>query len=429
TITATVAADATGNLVNTATVTAPTGSIEIDTANNTATDTDTIVRQVDLAVTKTDNVTTAGPGDVLNYVIVVTNNGPSDAVGAQVTDTFPAQLTSISFTSTAAGGATGNTASGTGNLSETLTLPSGASVTYQISATVVDSATTDILNTVTVAAPVGTTETDTANNTASDQDTLIPGVDLAITKTNGTTGVSAGRNTTYTIVVTNNGPNAVTGATVADTFSALLSNITYTSSVTGGATGNTASGTGNLNDTVNMPSGSTITYTVQALVDINAVGQSLVNTATVTAPNTVRELNPNNNSATDTDTIDELLAQLSGFVYVDLDDDGVFDANERGIAGVEIILEQNGAQIDTTTTGSDGSYAFADLAAGDYQVRETQPSTFRDGQETAAGGQGTVADDDLFSVTLAPGDNAQQLNFGEISLQPSKRDLLASRFA
>ena len=297
--------------MNTATVTAPTGSIEVDATNNTATDTDTITRRADLGVTKTDNVTTAGPGDVLSYQIVVSNIGPSDVTGAQVTDNFPAQLGSVTFTSTAAGGATGNTASGSVNISQTLNLPVGGSVTYLVSATVSDSATSNILNKVTVTAPTGTTEINTANNTATDEDTLLPGVDLSITKTNNATSVTANRNTTYTIVVSNAGPNAANGATVTDTFAALLSNVTYTSVASGGATGNTASGSNNLNETVNLPSGSSITYTVQGLVDAAAAGQTLVNTATVTAPNTVTELNPNNNTATDTDPIDELLAQLS----------------------------------------------------------------------------------------------------------------------
>ncbi|MCY7355510.1 MAG: DUF11 domain-containing protein [Lysobacter sp.] len=41
--------------------------------------------------------------------------------------------------------------------------------------------------------------------------------DLGITKTNGTTTVTSGASTTYTVVVTNNGPDPVTGAVVSDT--------------------------------------------------------------------------------------------------------------------------------------------------------------------------------------------------------------------
>ena len=49
------------------------------------------------------------------------------------------------------------------------------------------------------------------------------------------------------------------------------------------ATGFTASGSGNINDTVNLPVGATITYTLIANIASGATG-TLVNTATVTAP-------------------------------------------------------------------------------------------------------------------------------------------------
>jgi uncharacterized repeat protein (TIGR01451 family) len=60
----------------------------------------------------------------------------------------------------------------------------------------------------------------------------------------------------------------------------------YASSTTGGATGNTASSMGNINDTVTMPAGSTITYIVTANINPASVG-TLSNTATVTPPSGV----------------------------------------------------------------------------------------------------------------------------------------------
>ena len=46
--------------------------------------------------------------------------------------------------------------------------------------------------------------------------------DLAITKTDGVNSVMQGGTTTYTIVVSNNGPGAVTGATVSDPMPAAM---------------------------------------------------------------------------------------------------------------------------------------------------------------------------------------------------------------
>jgi uncharacterized repeat protein (TIGR01451 family) len=60
---------------------------------------------------------------------------------------------------------------------------------------------------------------------------------------------------------------------------------------------------GNIADTVSIPAGQSITYTADCSVSSSATG-TLSNTATVTAPPTVRDPYPGNNSATDTDTLD-----------------------------------------------------------------------------------------------------------------------------
>jgi hypothetical protein len=105
------------------------------------------------------------------------------------------------------------------------------------------------------------------------------------------------------VVVTNSGPSSVTGATVMDTLPSALTGVTYTAAATGGATGFTASGSGNIDDTaVNMPSGSKITYTIHATVPSTATG-TLSNTATVTSPAGVPDPTPSNNTATDNDVV------------------------------------------------------------------------------------------------------------------------------
>ena len=71
--------------MNTATVTAPAGVTDSPLTNNSATDTDTLTPQTDLAITKT-GPSSAQWGDPINYVLTVKNNGPSDATG--VTDSF-----------------------------------------------------------------------------------------------------------------------------------------------------------------------------------------------------------------------------------------------------------------------------------------------------------------------------------------------------
>src|SRR5262249_35801061 len=127
------------------------------------------------------------------------------------------------------------------------------------------------------------------------------GVDLTITKSDGVTSALSGSTVTYTITVTNHGTDAVTGATVSDPFPAAISLASWTCSASGGATC-TASGTGDINDTVHIPPAASLTYTVQATISPSATG-SLTNTATVTAPNGVTDVDLANNTSTDIDTL------------------------------------------------------------------------------------------------------------------------------
>src|SRR5206468_5682458 len=120
----------------------------------------------DLKITKTDNVTTAIPGGTLTYTIVVSNLGPSDVTGATVFDDFPAQITSVSYTSVGIGGAASNLTARTADpLNETVDLPAGSSITYTVMANIAPAATGTMSNTVTVTAPAGAT--DPAGNESS----------------------------------------------------------------------------------------------------------------------------------------------------------------------------------------------------------------------------------------------------------------------
>ena len=170
TASASISASATGSLSNTATVSAPSGVTDPTPGNNSATDTDTLSPQADLAITKTDGVTTAVPGGSVTYTITASNAGPSNAPGATVTDVFPAALT-VTWTCVGAGGGT-CTASGSGNIGDTVNLPSGGSVTYTASANVSASATGSLSNTATVSAPSGITDPTPGNNSATDTDTI-----------------------------------------------------------------------------------------------------------------------------------------------------------------------------------------------------------------------------------------------------------------
>ncbi len=296
------AAGATGAGTATAQVdNAPAASAGITVTEITATKTAAV------AVNNSGPAGEVNPGDVIEYTITLSN--PSgQAATVSFNDPRPANTTLVAGSVVAPGGSTINTGSSASDTAVSISgiaIPASSSVTVKFRVLVPDPAGgTSISNQGTVTRGTFNILTDDpAVGGAADVTTtpVVSTADLSITKTDGVTSKVPGTNKTYTIVVTNAGPNAVTGARVADTFPAIFTGVTFTTSATGGATG-FANGSGNINQVVNMPSGSTITYVVSGNISASATG-TLVNTATVTAPGTVSDPTPGNNSATDTDTL------------------------------------------------------------------------------------------------------------------------------
>ncbi len=297
---------ATGTLSNT--VTAVASVTDNTPGNNSATDNDTVLTpEADIAVSKDDGVTTAVPGiTVLTYTITVSNNGPSDDPAVSLVDNFPSEL-SCTFTSVAGGGATGNTAAGSDDLTEVLNMPVSSSVTYTVTCDIDPAATGTLSNTATASASV--TDPVSGNNSAIDNDTqLTPEADVSVTKDDALTIAIPGDTTViYTIVVANDGPSADPAVTLTDTLPAELS-CTFTSTTSGGASGNTAGGSGDLSETLDMPVGGMVSYNVSCDIDPSATG-TLSNTAVVAA--SVTDPDSGNNMATDDDTVLEPEADLS----------------------------------------------------------------------------------------------------------------------
>ena len=283
-----------------------TSTVTFTNANNTASAVAVAslrpTPRADLSVTKTDLVAMYVPGATTTYTIVTSNAGPDAVAGASLVDNLPAAITSAAWTCAGAGGAACPAASGTGSLNASVTLPVGGSLTYTVVATLSPTATGNLVNTATLNALSSTPDPNTANNTATDTDTPAPRADLAVTKTDGTTTYVPGTVTTYTIVASNAGPSAVTGAALVDAFDGTrITAVSWSCAGAGGAVCPAASGSGNINASVNLPVGGSLTYTAVATIAAGATG-NLANTATITAPGGTTDPGPQVNSATDTDT-------------------------------------------------------------------------------------------------------------------------------
>src|SRR6202011_2056929 len=126
TITVAVSLSATSPLINTATV---AGGNEINTANDSASDSTTITSQADIGVAKIASSGTVTVGSNVTFTITASNLGPSNATGVHITDLLPAGLTFVSAVPSQ-----GTYTSGTGvwNIGA---IASGGSVTLSLTAT------------------------------------------------------------------------------------------------------------------------------------------------------------------------------------------------------------------------------------------------------------------------------------------------------
>ncbi|MCX8533820.1 beta strand repeat-containing protein [Chryseobacterium luquanense] len=133
-----------------------------------------IAFSADLAITKTDNTTTYTPGTTTTYTIVASNNGPFGVLGATVSDPLPTGISAanVSYTAVVAGGAvTSVSGTQTGAINDVINLPVNGTVTYTVTVSVPLTFTGNLVNTVTITAPANSTDSNTANNTATDTDT------------------------------------------------------------------------------------------------------------------------------------------------------------------------------------------------------------------------------------------------------------------
>jgi uncharacterized repeat protein (TIGR01451 family) len=175
---------------------------------------------------------------------------------------------------------------------------------------------------------------------------------LTISKDDGVTEIKAGGTTTYTVVVTNAdlaNVAAVAGATFTDTPPA---GMTFTSWSCVASTGAvcTANGTGPIVDSVTIPKGGTITYTIQALLAADYASSTVKNCAKIEPPASVID-DLSDNEACDTDKVLRGLKLRKVWVNAIVDD--AISVATTGLA--------NNASVASTSTGNnstDGTQVF-----------------------------------------------------------------------
>ena len=122
----------------------------------------------DLVLEKTSGSFFTQPGGTINYEILVVNTGPSNVVGAQVTDTPPPVLSNVTWDCMAIDGATCQDADGADEIDQTVDIPNGGAVMFTLSGTLPPTGNQPVINTASVSNPI--TELNPSDNTDSDTD-------------------------------------------------------------------------------------------------------------------------------------------------------------------------------------------------------------------------------------------------------------------
>lgn len=242
---------------------------------------------VDIAAALTATPSPATQYAPLTYTATVTNNGTQTATGVALSDALPVGVTFVSAV------ASQGFCNGTAAVSCTLgDLASGASATVQI--TVTPTVTGTLNNSVSVTS--NESDVNPVNNNANSSVLVqVPAIttDVAVTMTGSPGTVRRYENVTYTIKVSNIGPNSASSVTLSDT---VPSGFRIVSS--GSAQGN-CYGTSTVTCLFNtLASGATATATIVMQARSRGTITNVANVSTST-----RDSNSANNKASVTTTV------------------------------------------------------------------------------------------------------------------------------
>lgn len=258
------------------------GAFDTNNANNSVNvSTSYVVPVANLGVTNSDAPDPVNSGGAITYTQTLTNGGPDAATNARITEQVPSGTTFQSITTPAGFVCSTPAIGGTGTITcTTESMANGASATFTLIVNV--TATSGSISNTVVAA--SDTSDGTSSNDSATATTAVlppPSADLSISKSTATTSAGPGSAVSYTIVITNNGPNATTSVTMTDALPASLLFQSITPAAGFSCTTPTVGTTGTItcNGTV-LLNGATASFTLGVTVAPGATG-SIVNSASV----------------------------------------------------------------------------------------------------------------------------------------------------
>jgi uncharacterized repeat protein (TIGR01451 family) len=231
-----------------------------------------------LGVTATDSPDPVVAGNNITYTGVITNNGPDAATNAAFTQSTPAGTTFQSLIAPAGWSCGTPAVGGTGAINCT----KAAMAASEVGAfTLVVNVTGGGTISSTVTGDSDTYDPDPLDNSANATTTSIApsSADLSITKTTATTNAPAGSTFSYTIVLTNNGPDAATSVEMEDVLPSSLLFRSISEPAGWSCVTPAIGATGTITCTAaSLANGASATFTL--IVEVAASSGSISNTAT-----------------------------------------------------------------------------------------------------------------------------------------------------
>ena len=237
--------------------------------------------QADLAVAKTVDEPIPAEGDLIVYTVTVDNNGPDGATNLVISDTLPLGVTFVEVHSSQ-----GSYAGPTGpwNVGD---LDPNAQATLTLSATVEPGTAGQ---TITNTAEVFTVDQfdGTGSNNRAEVSLMVALAELAVNKTVNKPQPNENDTIEYTVTVDNHGPTAATGVVLSDP---LPAGVTFDTA--GPTQGSYDANTGTWEVGALAVNG-TATLILTATIDPDTAGQTITNTAAVSASNQTDLIEENN---------------------------------------------------------------------------------------------------------------------------------------
>ena len=177
---------------------------------------------IDLSLDKSVSPTTVNPGDVVTFTVQINNASSLTATNVNILDIIPSGYTIVNGSVTNGGIFNAGTSEVIWNLAAVP--PAGITLSYQATVNVPTGAVGEYTNTAQITAsdqfdPDSTPNNDDGDQSEDDEDAanvVLESSDLSLIKTVSSGTVSVGDIITFTIEVSNAGPNTATGVTVTD---------------------------------------------------------------------------------------------------------------------------------------------------------------------------------------------------------------------